>query len=112
MEAKKLAPMIGAEITGIDLAGPLDGATALSLQDLLHTHWVLVFRDQEIDDAAHARFGSHFGELARFRESDSWDGAVPEIFRGSNIDQAGNFYDPEDERARMLKLNWLWHIDS
>ena len=112
MEVTRLAPAIGAEITGIDLAQPLDQTAAQPLADALAAHGILVFRGQPIDDAAHARFARHFGELARFRESDNWDGAVPEIFRGSNTDAAGNFYQPDDERARMLMLNWLWHIDS
>jgi alpha-ketoglutarate-dependent taurine dioxygenase len=112
MNLTKLAPAVGGEITGIDLAAPLDDAAAREIAAALATHGMLVFPNQPIDDVAHARFARHFGELARFRESDNWDGAVPEIFRGSNTDAAGNFYAPGDERARMLRLNWLWHIDS
>jgi alpha-ketoglutarate-dependent taurine dioxygenase len=112
MDLKKLAPAIGAEITGADLAQPLDDSGARAIVEALACYGILVFRNQAIDDEAHAHFGRHFGELARFRESDNWDGAVPEIFRGANVDASGNFYRPDDERARMLKLNWLWHIDS
>jgi alpha-ketoglutarate-dependent 2,4-dichlorophenoxyacetate dioxygenase len=112
MEVTRLAPAMGAEIAGLDLSQPLDEPRAQSIAAALQARGVLVFRDQPIDDQAHARFGRRFGELARFRESDNWDGAVPEIFRGANVDAAGSFYPPDDERARMLKLNWLWHIDS
>jgi alpha-ketoglutarate-dependent taurine dioxygenase len=107
MELTRLAPVIGAEITGIRIAEPLDEFFARSIAAALSNHGVLVFRDQPIDDAAHANFGRRFGQLARFRER-----AVPEIFRGANTDADGNFYPADDERARMLMLNWLWHIDS
>jgi len=112
MVITKLAPALGAGISGIDLTRPRDESDTRSLVAAFASYGVLVFRNQPIDDASHARFGRQFGELARFRESDNWDGAVPEIFRGANVDANGNFYRLEEERARMLMLNWLWHIDS
>ncbi len=109
---KKLSPAIGAEVTGLDLFLPFEAHTARMLSQLLLTHGMLAFRDQAIGGEAQARLGRCFGELARFRPTDNWDGAVPEIFRGANIDASGEFIPAEDERARMLKLNWLWHIDG
>ncbi|HWB83038.1 MAG TPA: TauD/TfdA family dioxygenase [Bryobacteraceae bacterium] len=108
----RLAPMIGAEITGIDLSCPLDAETVRNVAQALALYGILVFPDQAISDEAHARFGKQFGELARFRASDSCDSAVPEIFRGANTDQNGNLLAPGDERLKLMKINWLWHIDS
>lgn len=42
------SPTVGAEIGGIDLAQPLDGATYEELHRALLKHKVLFFRDQDI----------------------------------------------------------------
>lgn len=62
-----LSPLIGAEISGVDLGAPLDPG----LQDELHRAWlewkVLFFRDQRITPAQQAAFASRWGELERQR---------------------------------------------
>jgi alpha-ketoglutarate-dependent taurine dioxygenase len=41
-----VAGAVGAEISGIDLRGPLDAATIEALRRVFLTHLVLFFRDQ------------------------------------------------------------------
>ena len=47
-----LSETLGAEIRGVDLSRPQDSATAAALQDAWHRHVMLLFRDQDMDDAA------------------------------------------------------------
>ena len=47
-----LSDGLGAEIRGIDLARGQDTATAAGLRDAWHRHVLLLFRDQDLDDAA------------------------------------------------------------
>lgn len=58
-----LTPHIGAEVSGIDLSGPLSDAQVASLRQAWGDWSVLVFRDQQLDREAHKRFGRLFGTL-------------------------------------------------
>ncbi|MFJ1701807.1 TauD/TfdA dioxygenase family protein [Kitasatospora sp. NPDC088346] len=62
-EIHKVGGRIGAEITGLDLAGPLDGTTVKGLNDALLAHKALFFRGQSLDDDGQTRFAAHFGTL-------------------------------------------------
>ncbi|WP_055563496.1 TauD/TfdA dioxygenase family protein [Streptomyces atriruber] len=57
-----LTPVIGAEVSGVDLAR-LSEAQLAEVKTAFLDHHVLVFRDQEITDEEHKRFAGHFGEL-------------------------------------------------
>ncbi|NMM83241.1 hypothetical protein B2J88_02475 [Rhodococcus sp. SRB_17] len=57
---RPLTSVIGAEITGIDLARTSTSDIEFVSKALLE-HKVLFFRDQELDDRAHADFAAHFG---------------------------------------------------
>jgi taurine dioxygenase len=59
-----LTQHIGAEITGIDLAKPLNVAQLADVNRALAEHQVIFFRDQELDHESHKAFGRHFGPLA------------------------------------------------
>lgn len=59
-----LTPSIGAEISGIDLARPLDPATGDMIYRALIDHLVIFFRDQALSPDAHIRFAQSFGEVA------------------------------------------------
>jgi taurine dioxygenase len=58
-----LTPTIGAEIGGIDLRDPLDGASKERLRAALLEWKVLFFRDQDIDTEQHLAFARAFGDL-------------------------------------------------
>jgi taurine dioxygenase len=108
----KLAPSLGARVTGVDLSLPLDDASARTLSAALAEHGVLVFPEQAISDAAHVRFARHFGKPGVFRPKDNPDGLEPEIFRLANTDMAGRLLPEDSERLRLQQLNWVWHIDG
>ena len=57
-----LAAALGAEITGLDLAG-VDSSDADTIMDLLVEHKVLFFPGQHMSVADHVDLARHFGEL-------------------------------------------------
>jgi taurine dioxygenase len=63
MEIEPVAGMIGAEVKGIALAGPLNGDAVEGLRAALGEHLVLFFRDQMLDIPALKRLTLAFGEL-------------------------------------------------
>ena len=60
---RPLSPTIGAELSGIDLAEPLDEATFEELHRALIEFKVIFFRDQKLTTAQHVAFARRFGEL-------------------------------------------------
>ena len=54
---------LGAEISEIDLARPVDNATFAEIEDLFHDRGVIVFRDQRLTDEQQIEFSKRFGEL-------------------------------------------------
>ena len=61
--AKPLTPVIGAEISGIDLRQPLSLDSVQWLTDQLVRYKVIFFRDQDIDPQQHLDFARDFGPL-------------------------------------------------
>lgn len=57
---ENITPVIGAEISGLDLA-KMDAEMALTLRKLLADRGVLVIRDQNLDHEAHKRVAASFG---------------------------------------------------
>ncbi len=60
-----VAGLIGAEITGLDLAEPPDDATTNILRGALAEYLVIFIRDQKLDMAAHKRLTEAFGPIMR-----------------------------------------------
>lgn len=58
-----LTPHIGAEVQGLDLREPLEGARAAGLRRAFLDWSVLVFRDQKLSPEQHKAFGRLFGPL-------------------------------------------------
>src|SRR6185503_14175706 len=54
---------LGAEIRGVDLAAPMDGATFGRIDDAFNEHGVIFFRGQKITEAQQIAFARRFGEL-------------------------------------------------
>lgn len=58
-----LSPVIGAEVSGVDLAQPIDGGTLDELKAAWAKHLVLFFRDQQLTFEQHKALGRQFGAL-------------------------------------------------
>jgi taurine dioxygenase len=63
LQIQQISPVIGAEVTGVDLGRPLDEGTLGRIRDGLAEHLVLFFRDQSLTLDQHKAFGRQFGEL-------------------------------------------------
>lgn len=64
MMVRKLAPLIGAEICDVDLSAEMDNTTFAEIERAWHSHGVLLFRHQKLDDMQQVEFAERFGELA------------------------------------------------
>ena len=60
---RPLAPAIGAEISGLDLLDTLADNTVAAVRQAWLDHQVLLFRNQNLDDAQLTAFSRHFGDL-------------------------------------------------
>ncbi len=69
LDVEALSDVLGAKVTGIDLARELDEATRQTLRDAWHRHHMLLFPDQTLGDADHVRFCEIFGAVQHERTS-------------------------------------------
>jgi taurine dioxygenase len=66
LEVRPLASALGAEIFGVDLAGPLDDAVVQALRAALLEHVVIFFRDQELAPQQLLALAERFGEVGEY----------------------------------------------
>jgi alpha-ketoglutarate-dependent 2,4-dichlorophenoxyacetate dioxygenase len=110
-----LHPCLGAEVTGVDLAGDVDDRTFTAIKAAFEEYSVLVFRDQRLTDERQRAFSERFGPLETTINSIGQEKRLhPNLVDLSNTD-------PEDERRLMdwtdrrmvyQSGNQLWHTDS
>ncbi|MDC0033391.1 TauD/TfdA family dioxygenase [Alphaproteobacteria bacterium] len=59
-----LHPLIGAQVSGIDLSQDLDAATIAEIKQAWSDYSLLLFRDQDMSDDDQLRLAAHFGPIA------------------------------------------------
>src|SRR5712671_6235512 len=74
-----LTPSIGAEISGIDLAAPIDGAIREALSLALAEHLALVFHDQDLTPDQYLAAAEAFGPPMRQHYSQHHMPGYPDI---------------------------------
>ena len=107
IEVVPVSPAVGAEVLGVDLAQALDDASFQRIREAWLAHLVLLFRGQQLDDAALVRFTSRFGELEiappfqgrRFVEE------FPEVMIIANAKENGR------EVGSLGNVEAYWHSD-
>lgn len=62
-DARMLGSTIGAELSGVELAGDLPAPVVAELRQALFDYKVIVFRDQPLTPEQHVRFARSFGEF-------------------------------------------------
>ena len=100
----------GARISGVDLSRPLDESTFAQIDDAINRYSLVLFENQQMNDAAHLEFTRRFGELEEEHVSYYSKGEVTYIGRVGNIDDDGN-----KVSSRQIKAstgNEMWHSDS
>lgn len=60
-----LAPRIGVEVRGVDLAKPLDEARFAAIRGALFEHCIILFRGQKLSEEDQVGFASRLGELGK-----------------------------------------------
>ncbi|MGH3781131.1 MAG: TauD/TfdA dioxygenase family protein [Pseudonocardiaceae bacterium] len=100
-----LTPVIGAEISGVDLSAPLPSPLVAELRQLLATYKVIFFRSQSINAEQQLAFGRSLGSILRF----------PSV-RGEDPEHPGvQIVDNRKEPARRPdggRYTGGWHIDA
>lgn len=104
LDIKPTGAALGAEIRGVDLAQPVDEATFRAIEDALHQHEVIFFRDQKLSPETHIAFSRRFGELEKHLRVDCCKPGYPEIFVVSNVIENGKPIGTQD-------AGLFWHSD-
>src|SRR5579859_1361440 len=81
--------ILGARITGLDLAQPLDDRALGTVLRALADHGVVCFPGQRLDAAAQVAFSRRFGALEVHVSGAFQDAAHPEVMTLSNIVENG-----------------------
>jgi alpha-ketoglutarate-dependent taurine dioxygenase len=89
----RISPMdaaAGAEITGVNLARPLDDSTFADIEAAFDAHGVIVVRDQNITPAQQLAFALRFGDIeVNYNSSTYGLPDHPEIYLISNVTKDG-----------------------
>ena len=96
---------LGATITGLDLAHPLDDAAAAALLGALGAHGVLCFPGQDLAPEALAGFGARFGSLEIHVAGTAQLASVPQVMVLSNM------RDAEGRKLGLDDAGQGWHTD-
>jgi alpha-ketoglutarate-dependent 2,4-dichlorophenoxyacetate dioxygenase len=107
---RKLHPLFGAEITGIDVSRLADGVFP-EIRAAFEEYSLILFRDQDLDDEKQVGFSRRFGPLETTVKANPAGGSY--FARQSNLDiRTGAVIPAEDRRMIYQKGNYLWHTDS
>lgn len=104
LDIRPTGAALGAEIRGVDLSATVDDATLRTIEDALHDHEVIFFRDQHISPEQHVAFSRRFGELEKHLRVDCCKPGFPEIFVVSNVIENGKPIGTQD-------AGLFWHSD-
>lgn len=113
LKIRKLTPLFGAELRGVDIATGPDDATLAEIRAAFETYSVLVLPDQDLDDERQIDFSRRcFGALETHHAHAGNRDTHDMIARISNVDAEGNIMPADDPRMRFRLGNRLWHADS
>ena len=113
--ARALHPVIGGEMTGIDIRKPLTQAAVDAVNAGMDKYAVLVLPGQNISDEQQLAFTRNFGPLEEGANSTVRASELrldPAFADVSNLDKDGQML-ARDNKRRMASLgNRLWHSDA
>ena len=105
LEVRKLSPVIGAEISGVDLSKPLARETFGQIRKIWLDRNIILFRGQDLSPEQQIVFSRHFGEIELHTLSAYHMHGHPEIFINSNLVKDG-------KPVGAQKSGRAWHSDS
>jgi alpha-ketoglutarate-dependent 2,4-dichlorophenoxyacetate dioxygenase len=116
IQIKSIKPLIGGEIVGVDLRGPLSDDDIAAIHAGMDKYAVLVFHGQQMDNEEHLAFTKRLGPLQPNVDTNVTkvgDRRLSVDFSDvSNIGKNQEILD-RDSRRRLFSLgNRLWHSDA
>jgi alpha-ketoglutarate-dependent 2,4-dichlorophenoxyacetate dioxygenase len=116
VSTRQIGPCFAAEVEGVDMTKPLSPADVAAIHAGMDTYAVLVFHDQQIDDAQQLAFTRSLGDIEHaigtsLRAPDQL--RLPTTFADvSNLDKENKTFARDDRRRLFAIGNRLWHSDS
>lgn len=115
MKITKLHPHFVGEVSGVDLATPLDAAGVAAINQAMDEYAVLVFRDQPLTQTQQVELAKSFGPLdmglKRLKKTPDRMEHV-ELADISNVAASGGTVGRDDRKIVTNIANQLWHSDS
>jgi alpha-ketoglutarate-dependent 2,4-dichlorophenoxyacetate dioxygenase len=112
LATRKLHPLFGAEVLGVDVTR-VDDATFTEIVDAFNEYSVLLFRGQPVTDEQQIAFSRRFGPLeTTIRSIASQDRTPIHIANLSNVDAEDRLIPAGDKRNVFNAGNQMWHSDS
>lgn len=112
LHVRRLTPVFGAEITGVDLARPMDDRSFAAVEEAFETFSVLVFPGQALDDDSQIAFSRRFGELEKTHAHVANNHTNKPVSVISNLDPNGKLMSADDPRVQFRIGQRNWHSDS
>lgn len=93
LKVERIAGACGAQVTGVDLARPLDAGIVTQIRAAILEHQVLTFPGQQIDDAGLERFTAYFGPfgIEPFVEGEETHPHVISVIKEADERRTANF---------------------
>jgi len=110
LELTPIHEEFGARVGGVDLSRPLDAETFAAVDAAINRYSILLFENQQMNDAAHIDFTRRFGPLEEEHVTYYSHGKITYIGLVGNIDADGNRTTPR--RVKSARGNEMWHSDS
>lgn len=111
LQLTPLHPRYGVEVHDFDLS-TIDERGYGAIRAAFEEHSLLLFRNQDLTDEQHLRFGRYFGDVENRDAADLKAGADFEVPAVSNVREDGSVTEEMDLHTLNLKANMLWHSDS
>ena len=107
-----LNPHFGVEVTGLALSDFVSTGRFSELRALFEEHSVLLFREQDFDDAAHLELARAFGPIEDRKADERKPGEEFTIPKVTNVGADSSLKGDMDLHRLHLESNFLWHADS
>lgn len=104
--SQPLSPVLGMEVSGLDLREPLSADDRSALQDLFDRHHLLCFRDQSLSKDEQLAATTQFGELDVHVQSNR-SSDIPLIHIVTNLDE-----NDQPRQTIAAKGSVHWHSDK
>jgi len=106
-QVQRLAPALGAELSGIDFSGPAGELPIRALYQALLEYQLLLFRGQEVPPATQVAIARGFGEVQVHVMNQYHADGFPELYRLSNVGDDGRPTGRHPDRGTLA-----WHTDG